>query len=81
MLRLPEVTGDLAGARDDPARRMLCMAQVAKGEAVHGIVFTSVHGAGAASRVGAGGEVAEFGSNSATFWEARYESFLRAVVH
>ena len=44
--RLPEGTGELAGARDDPARRTLRMAQVARGEAVNRIVFTSVHGGG-----------------------------------
>ena len=81
LLRLPEGTGELAGARDDPARRTLRMAQVARGEAVHGIVFTSVHCAGVASPVGAGGAVAEFGANSATFGEAPYESTLLAVAH
>ena len=33
--------GELAGVRDDPGRRTLRMAQVARGEAEHGIVFTS----------------------------------------
>ena len=57
------------------------MAQVAKGEAVHGIVFTSVHGDGATSRVGDGGAVADFGPNSATFGAVPCESTLWAVVH
>ena len=59
-------TGELAGARADPARRTLRMAQVARGEAVHGIALTPVHGAGAASPAGDGGVVAEFDSKSAT---------------
>ena len=37
----PGGTGELAGARDDPARRTLRMVQVARGEVVHGIVFTA----------------------------------------
>ena len=36
----PGGTGELAGALDDPDRRTLRMAQVARGEVVHGIVFT-----------------------------------------
>ena len=67
LIRLPEGTGELAVARDDPVRRTLGMAQVAGGEAVHGIVFTWFHGADAGSPVGDGGEVAEFRTNSATF--------------
>ena len=47
MLRPPEGTGELVGARDDRARRTLCMAQVPRRKAVHGIGFTPVHGAAA----------------------------------
>ena len=81
MHRLPEGTGELAGARDDPARRILRMVQVARGEAVAGIVFTPVHGAGVGFPVGAGGVVAEFGPNSATFGASPCESTLWVVVH
>ena len=53
------------------------MGQVVRGETVHGIVFTSVHGAGGGSPAGDGGAVAEFGPNFATFGEAPCESTLR----
>ena len=59
--RMPAIVGDC------PGRETLGMGQVARGEAVHGIVFTSVQSAGAVSPVGDGGSVAEFGPNSATF--------------
>ena len=72
---MPAIVGDC------PGRETLGMGQVAKGEAVHGIVFTSVHRHGDGSTVGDGGVVAEFEPNSATFWALPHESTLRAVVH
>ena len=67
-----------------PAPEMILPAERcawARGEAVHGIVFTPIHGAGVGSPAGDGGAVADFGPNSATFGAAPHESTLRPVVH